>query len=599
MKGLYKDIYITIKSNLKSIFLFEVVYRIVFIVLYSQLIIELMDRLLHMSGYSYLTLKNLKEFFSIPLTYPILFLIVFFAILFSVFEMSVLYSGLRAAVSGQSISIAQMLYRGIKRMGHMLRLRYFPIFVVQGVVFYLFEGFVLYKLIGSSKQASDIRNSVADIRLLLIFLLLIIVVTSVFVIMNLFSTCYVMFGNNDSKNVFEHGRHFWKGRVARLISVFFAGTSFYLIVYYLVYSVLMVITAFLVVVFAKANLEMALIEVISDYIETILLFFLSIMSIIIYSGITVGAFYYFEPERKEKINESVRHVSKGWSKRTLIIILLVILGGTIYNIVDVVRNGNLAVENTFGGINITSHRGFSAKAPENTIPSLELAIESLADYSEIDIRQTKDRQIIVMHDSSVYRTTGVSKNVSDMTYNEIYSLDAGSKFSRNYAGTHVPTLREALELCKGRINMNIEVKKSSKDVGFIKDIYELVEKMDMEEQCVFSSTSYDYLKQLKECSDKLVTGYIVPAAYGNYFDDDNIDFFSVNSAFLTMRNVDKAHSYGKGIHAWTVNTQTELNRMKMIGVDSIITDRPIYAREVLHGEKATRSLMSYIKLLIN
>ena len=88
------------------------------------------------------------------------------------------------------------------------------------------------------------------------------------------------------------------------------------------------------------------------------------------------------------------------------------------------------------------------------------------------------------------------------------------------------------------------------------------------------------------------------AGYGNYFDDENIDFFSVNSSYLSEASINLAHSYGKGIYAWTVNTKTEINRMKRIGADGIITDKPIYAREVLFGDEKTQSLVSYIKMLI-
>lgn len=599
MRSLLNDIRITIKNNFKSIILYELVYRIVFIVLYSKLIKLLMDKLLEISGYSYLTLKNLKVIFSIPFTYPILLSILLAAILFSGFEMSVLYSGFRASASGESIGIGQLIYRGIRRTGRMLRLKNLPIFAAQGVTFYVFEGFILFRLIDSSKRASNIRNVVTDIKALLFLLIIMAAVISILVFIYLFSGCFAMLDNSDRKKALKKGKLFWKGKLTKLIPTYICGTFLYIIAYCIVFAVLMIVISVLVVIFAKDNLEMALIVVISEYIELILLYFFSIIAIVLNCGITVGAYYHFDKERKEKISESILYDEKSWIKRTLMITLLVILVGTIYNIVDVVRNGNLTSESTFGKMQITSHRGYSDEAPENTIPSLELAIESLADYAEIDIRQTKDKEIVLMHDSNVYRTTGVNNYVTYMTYEQIYKLDAGARFKRKYAGTHVPTLREVMELCKGKIKLNIEVKRSKNDVNFIEQLYELIEEMNMEEQCIFSSTDYNYLKQIKGCSQKLRTGYIIPAAYGNYFDDDNIDFFSVNSAFLNLSSVNKAHSYGKGIHAWTINSQIELNRMKRIGIDSVITDKPIYAREVLYGDKMTQSLLSYLKMLLN
>lgn len=597
MKMLFQSIFKTIKCNLKSILLFEMIYRIMFVVLYTQFVLFIMDRLLNVSGYSYLALRNLKDFLCTPLTYPVLLLIILATIIFPGFEMSVLYCGMKASSEGKSMKISQMIGHGARNMWHLLRPRNFPILILQGVSFYVFEGFILYRLMYSSKQATDIKRCVTDIHILFILLVLIVTALCLFILINIFATCYTVFKNTDRKTSIKSGRSFWKNKVLKLATVYFSGTIFYLIVYYIVYSLLMVIIAVLVVAFAKDNLEMALIQVISEYIEMILLYFLSIASLIIYSGITVGAFTLYESGLRIETVESSKIVDKSWKKRTLIITLIIILGGTVYNIVDVVRNGNLSMENAFGGIQITAHRGFSSEAPENTIPALELAIDNLADYAEIDIRQTKDREIVLMHDSSAYRTTGVKKDISDMDYDEVNTLDAGAGFSRTYAGTHVPTLREAMTLCKGKINMNIEIKRSKKDDKFIEQICDLVEEMNMSEQCIFSSTNYTYLRELKECNSDLQTGYIVPAAYGNYFDDYYIDFFSVNSAFLTMENVGRAHGYGKGIHAWTVDSQTEINRMKRIGVDCIITDKPVYAREVLYGDKATESLVSYLKML--
>ena len=74
---------------------------------------------------------------------------------------------------------------------------------------------------------------------------------------------------------------------------------------------------------------------------------------------------------------------------------------------------------------ITAHRGASKEAPENTLAAFQRAIDEMADYIELDVQMTKDGYIVVMHDTSAYRTTGVSKNITDMTYYEVRNLDAG------------------------------------------------------------------------------------------------------------------------------------------------------------------------------
>ena len=77
-----------------------------------------------------------------------------------------------------------------------------------------------------------------------------------------------------------------------------------------------------------------------------------------------------------------------------------------------------------------------------------------------------------------------------------------------------------------------------------------------------------------------------------------MDFYSANASFLTEYNVNKAHANGKAIHAWTVNTRQEINRMQRLGVDNIITDKPSFTREVLYGEEITQSLIDYLHMIL-
>ncbi len=592
------DLKNTFKYNFKNIFLFELVYRVIFLAILSRISALLLNWLLHFYGYSYLTVNNVKLVMLNPLTYPVLGLINLVALLFSGFELSVLFSGFRSAANGQHLKMWQLLIRGIRRMGHMLHIKNLPLFLFQSILFYVFQGFVIYKLTGLSKRVLDFARILDDINVIIIIYLLATFIL-IFFVVNVFSVCYGMFGKTNTPDALSQGRRFWKKRIHKILPVYLSGTLLYMVMYYVIYSVLMVIMAFLVVTFAKDNLQMALIEVLGEYMELIILYLLSLFTVIIYSGITVGVFYHYEPKKKDVAYRSLPFkMNRPWKKRTAIIVIVLVIAGTIYNIVDVVRNGNLSMSDAFGGIAITAHRGLSYEAPENTLPALELAIDNLADYAEIDVRQTEDKVIVLMHDDSLYRTTGIRKKVSETTYDELKNIDAGGSFSRAYAGTKIPTLQEALELCKGKINLNIEIKRNSKDDGFIRELLQMVEEMDMEEQCVFSSTSYAYLKEIKEINDEIRTGYIISAAFGNYFDDHYVDFFSVNSSYLSESVVSKAHGYGKEVHAWTVNDKTTLNRMKRIGVDSVITDKPVYAREVLYGEESTQSLVAYIKMLL-
>ena len=91
---------------------------------------------------------------------------------------------------------------------------------------------------------------------------------------------------------------------------------------------------------------------------------------------------------------------------------------------------------------------------------------------------------------------------------------------------------------------------------------------------------------------------MLSGAYGGYDEDDAIDFISVSSSSANRKLVERVHACGKEVHVWTVNKKSELERMKMIGVDNIITDRPILAREVILGEENAENLLARLRALL-
>jgi len=126
---------------------------------------------------------------------------------------------------------------------------------------------------------------------------------------------------------------------------------------------------------------------------------------------------------------------------------------------------------------ISAHRGFSAAAPENTIPALEAALAAGAHVAEIDIKLTKDGHLVLMHDTDVERTTDGEGPVSALTLAEIEKLDAGRWFDRKYARTKVPTLDEVLAWSKGRLGLLVEMKNfPERDPRFIPALIESIER---------------------------------------------------------------------------------------------------------------------------
>jgi len=110
---------------------------------------------------------------------------------------------------------------------------------------------------------------------------------------------------------------------------------------------------------------------------------------------------------------------------------------------------------------VVAHRGAGDLAPENTLAAIRTGIELGVDVVEVDVRTTADRELVLMHDDTVDRTTDGSGAVSQFTAAQIAALDAGSKFSAQYAGERVPTLAAALDLCRGKIGIYLDIKQAS------------------------------------------------------------------------------------------------------------------------------------------
>lgn len=117
-------------------------------------------------------------------------------------------------------------------------------------------------------------------------------------------------------------------------------------------------------------------------------------------------------------------------------------------VLSIEKNGEIFYQ--WEGVKAVGHRGNVLYAPENTIPAFQKAIELGVDLIEIDIRETKDGHMVIMHDPSVDRTTNGTGNVCDLTLEEIKKFDAGSWFSPEFTGVQVPTYEEALEAMKGK-----------------------------------------------------------------------------------------------------------------------------------------------------
>jgi glycerophosphoryl diester phosphodiesterase len=233
---------------------------------------------------------------------------------------------------------------------------------------------------------------------------------------------------------------------------------------------------------------------------------------------------------------------------------------------------------------IIAHRGFSSIAPENTLIAFQKAIECNADYFELDVHKTKNDSIVVIHDSSVDRTSSnhVKGEIAKMNYSDLAALTVGYpiKFGNKYENEKIPTLREALELAKGKIKVCIEIKV----YGIEKEILKIVDDLDVKEDVILFSFYYPVLAKIRQLDKNIPILFLIGEA-----DKTTIDYAKViksnaigvgHRTTVTEEYLNFAHKNGIEVWKWTVNNEDEMQQLIDIGLDGLITNFPEKALKI-------------------
>jgi glycerophosphoryl diester phosphodiesterase len=228
---------------------------------------------------------------------------------------------------------------------------------------------------------------------------------------------------------------------------------------------------------------------------------------------------------------------------------------------------------------VTAQRGHARAAPENTLSAIRKAIDSGADYAEVDVQRTADGVLVLAHDRDLKRVAGDPRRVEKLTYDEIRKLDVGSWFDPAFAGERVPTLAEVIKLSRGRIKLNIALRFFSPDRRLAREAARLVRDEDFEPDCLVTSFEYDALLEVKRHNPRLRTGLIVTKALGN-LSRLEVEVLSVQASALTDAMLRAAHRAGMEVHVWTVNDPGEMVRLIKRGVDNLLTSDPDLAIRV-------------------
>jgi len=262
---------------------------------------------------------------------------------------------------------------------------------------------------------------------------------------------------------------------------------------------------------------------------------------------------------------------------------------------------NAVEANRADDITVTAHRGASAYAPENTLAAFAVGIEQRADWIESDVQATKDGELVLMHDTTLSRTTDVEQrfpgrspwNVKDFTLAEIKTLDAGSWFSQKYAGEPVPTLKEMVEQVRPtRAGILMELKSPELYPGIEEKVAAEFDSFPgyvpaavAAGRLAVQSFDFDSMKTYKSIQPEVPVGLLGTPAYADldsytWADQINPHFGSFDAGYVA-----RVHALGMHIHSWTVNDAATMSAVLDRGVDGIITNNPDVLREVIAGRR--------------
>lgn len=223
-------------------------------------------------------------------------------------------------------------------------------------------------------------------------------------------------------------------------------------------------------------------------------------------------------------------------------------------------------------IKIIAHRGVYLNETENSIHAIDDSIKNKVKYVEIDVQETKDGKVVLMHDKNLKRLTGINEDVNDLTFKQIEELTLGRAVI-NKRHQRIPTLDSVIKESKNKVRLIIEIKPYGDTEDLTRKVVDIIEKNNFVNQCMVHSLSYNALLNVKSLNPNIKTGYIA-CWHRKDLASLNVDFYSVEQRLINKKLVMEIHKEHKKIYSWTVDKPNNMDDMLKLNVDGIITDKP-------------------------
>ncbi len=320
-----------------------------------------------------------------------------------------------------------------------------------------------------------------------------------------------------------------------------------------------------------------------------------LLSLILIFYVVINLLEELTPEEIYVELKAFQLLPKGWrwmsrSLLGLFTVLFIALSG--------VFNVYYLSQDTLSNPLIISHRGVSEKnGVQNTIPALiETSQTYHPDYVEMDVRETKDKQFVVMHDENLRHLAGVNKKVNELTLAELTKLTV----RENGKSAPLPSFDEYLkEADRLDQKLLIEIKIPLKeDVNAVSKNFLQRYKKDIEaRKHQVQSLSFELSRSLKNHDSSAFVSYIMTYNLIGV-PKSNVDAFSVEISTLDSEFVEKAHDYGKKVYDWDVNDANTVQRMRLYDVDGLITDDIPVVKKTIENTQSGMSFAQKIRIYL-
>jgi glycerophosphoryl diester phosphodiesterase len=232
-----------------------------------------------------------------------------------------------------------------------------------------------------------------------------------------------------------------------------------------------------------------------------------------------------------------------------------------------------------------AHRGASGNYPENTLIAFQKALEIGVDEIELDLHMTKDDHLIVMHDSTVDRTTNGTGAIAELTLDEIKALDAGRVFGEQFKAERVPMWEEALDLVQGKVELNVHLKEGGQPGGhYERKVAKALSDFKMVEDSIMTCSdasvgTFAEIDSRIEC--RIFRANRTPEEYIQKSVEMGLRTMQPGRDITTRDFVQKAHAAGRIVHVFYADTPEDMRAYIEIGVDGILTNYPERLKAIL------------------